>query len=811
MHAHDRLALAGLLLTVFGFMGPALMGDRALMTFDIGRWEPWKSTIGVQDDAPSFNADSARFVLPRAQILRRALSEGELPLWDPGSFLGNPFLALWQTQVLYPPNWLFLGFDARRSIGFGVTLHLLIAVAGVFVLLRNWGLGVGAAVVGSFAFTFGGSTMLRMGHPSFVATLCWLPWSLLSIERFFDTGRRIWLVGIGLFGALLILAGQATLVVLSGYLLGAWCIARAWNSRRSRRVGAGALLALLAAGLIAAPQWLPSLELSQRSGRGSRELAELQRTRLPASRLVQILVPESFGAVRHPPEKRLAPSGLAERSSPSFAASVAAYVGSWLPACAVLGLLAGAWIRLRMILLGLIVASLGIATGTAVFSFAHAMLPGFRFSAMNRALPFVGFGVAVLGARGLHGVASGALSRRTIWCVAGAWSLTALSLWAWMRFVVLPDAAAMAITGSSSGAAPAEGLAHSLMAMDRFLCFALLGAAVIFGSRWLTPPRGGDDRRWARRIWWAVAIALLSFELLSFAVPYRVVRPLSRVFPETPALSWLRENAANARIARYLPARSAREDFVEGSALSFFGLREVGGFAPMHPQSLDQLLSEIRWGRLSAWSVGALGDPTSLDSPLFPLLGARWIVGPREAALSGMRPVFSADLTIWEFADALPEAFAVSETVEVEDLEAAMKQLRRPDFDPRRVATVEGVSNDASPSPRTTPPRAEIVERGFNRILVQVESSTPAWLVVLEAWAPGWRIRVDGQPAREAVPTNGIFIGGPIAAGRHLLQFEYRPASFRWGLGLAGLGFALVTALAMFPGVTRDPLTSTTP
>jgi len=788
MHLHDRLAQIGLLAAVVVFMGPALAGDRVLMTFDVGRWEPWASTVGPDLEHPSFNADSARFVLPRATLLRRALAGGELPLWDPSSFLGNPFLALWQTHVFYPPAWLLLAADARHAMGLTVALHLSIAALGVFALLRSLGLVVGAGLVGALAFSFGGGMALRMGHPSFIATLAWLPWATLAVERFLATRRSRWLVGLAVFFALLILAGQATLVVLSGYLLGVWCMIASARLREVRLATMALLFAALLAGtLLAAPQLLPSVELSARSARAERGVEALRRTTLAPDRAVQIVAPELYGAVRHPPAARLLPPEPERSTSMSFAAAVGGFAGAWIPAFALLAVLAGGAGGRFLGLGALVVVGLALAMGTPLFSFAHAYLPGFRFSTINRALPFVGFGLALLAARGLHVAGQGQVGRRRVWSVAGIWSLAAAGLWAWLRFASLP-----ALAGGAS-----EPLAHALDAADRFLVFAALGALFMA----LAPI--ASQRLGLRRVWWAAVVLLLAVELFGFAWPYRVFRPRDRVAPETPALAWLQEHGGGGRIVRFLPRRFDEAKFVQANTLALFGLREVGGFAPLHPAGLNRFLAEAGWQRHSAWSVGALSDPAALGSPLFRLLATPWILSPRGVELPGFEKVFEDDLAIWKAPTALPEAFVVREALSVRDPGEALRALSRPNFDPLRSATVETAEVPPAAPPEQGMSQASLRERSFNRIVIEVDGAAPGWLVLSEAWAPGWRVRSDGGAATEVTATNGIFLGSAVAAGQHELVFEYRPTSLRWGFTLALVGAAILAALARFARAPR--------
>jgi uncharacterized membrane protein YfhO len=80
---------------------------------------------------------------------------------------------------------------------------------------------------------------------------------------------------------------------------------------------------------------------------------------------------------------------------------------------------------------------------------------------------------------------------------------------------------------------------------------------------------------------------------------------------------------------------------------------------------------------------------------------------------------------------------------------------------------------------------------------VEVESSSPAHLVVLDAWDPGWRASVDGvaAPVRRA---NFAFRAVPVTPGRHLVELRYRPRSVFAGLAVSA---ATTLALLLFLGV----------
>ena len=59
-----------------------------------------------------------------------------------------------------------------------------------------------------------------------------------------------------------------------------------------------------------------------------------------------------------------------------------------------------------------------------------------------------------------------------------------------------------------------------------------------------------------------------------------------------------------------------------------------------------------------------------------------------------------------------------------------------------------------------------------------------------DSYYPGWRARVDGErrPVQELDSVRAVQTG----AGRHRIEFRYRPASVYWGFGMTMLGFSIV-------------------
>ena len=70
----------------------------------------------------------------------------------------------------------------------------------------------------------------------------------------------------------------------------------------------------------------------------------------------------------------------------------------------------------------------------------------------------------------------------------------------------------------------------------------------------------------------------------------------------------------------------------------------------------------------------------------------------------------------------------------------------------------------------------------------------PALLVISQAWYPGWRAYVDGQPA-PLLRADYAIKAVPVPAGHHVVQLRFQSGSWARGLwlGLVGLVLLVVT------------------
>lgn len=181
-----------------------------------------------------FFRDFNGFAYPLAYYTGQRLGHGELPLWNPLNCCGLPFLAEWNTMVLYPGLWLCLLFPLSWSLGMFCLGHLFFAGLGMYFLARRWtGNGLAASVAG-LVFAFNGLTWSLLMGPSNVAAIAWMPWVVVGVEGAWrEGGRRV--VWAGLAGAMQMLTGVPETILLTWLFAGqsGCCICSAGTGREA--------------------------------------------------------------------------------------------------------------------------------------------------------------------------------------------------------------------------------------------------------------------------------------------------------------------------------------------------------------------------------------------------------------------------------------------------------------------------------------------------------------------------------------------------------------------------------------------------
>lgn len=163
--------------------------------------------------------------------------------------------------------------------------------------------------------------------------------------------------------------------------------------------------------------------------------------------------------------------------------------------------------------------------------------------------------------------------------------------------------------------------------------------------------------------------------------------------------------------------------------------------------------------------------------------------------------ILSSDIKLYENAAVFPRAFVVYDAVMLPDTdfgtEAALELMRAPDFDPLRTVIVHGQPGLVSHAQAGGTGAARITAYTPTAITLEVTSDQRGWLVLTEAFHPGWRAASDGD-SRPLARANIMFRAIPIGAGEFTIDLVYEERLDGLAIGVIAwiaLGVALLISL----------------
>ena len=249
------------------------------------------------------------------------------------------------------------------------------------------------------------------------------------------------------------------------------------------------------------------------------------------------------------------------------------------------------------------------------------------------------------------------------------------------------------------------------------------------------------------------------------------------------------------------------------------GLNSASGYEPVPiaaPAALDGL------GRLAL----KRGEPNF--SRLMALMGANRLLLPAANRVSDARLIpqrkISSSVSVWRNLDALPSAWIVHSARLIEGKTRLVAALAAPDFQPDKVAILsdapqkgepdlewqaDGTAGDAQETEQYFCSLRTINEDATNQTYDVDNRNAPGILILSQAAYPGWRMTIDGKPAR-LLRVDGALMGVYVPPGRHAAHVYYRPDTYCFGLFLSLCAVSLFCAgagmwFALRPMSQRPP------
>lgn len=202
-------------------------------------------------------------------FLRDFMLHGNIPWWNPYAFSGMPFLANpQQASVFYPPTWLFFIMDLPQAFSLYIPLHLVLAMAGAYVLTFMITKDTAASWISGFTYGLSGYFMTRMhvGHVDMIAASSILPWTVSSVFLSLRTGYTKHIIVSSLLLMIELFAGYPTVALFTAGFLSVIALFQAIYSRTLTPLSRIIVIFIIAGGL-SAVQLIPNMRFMRSSTR----------------------------------------------------------------------------------------------------------------------------------------------------------------------------------------------------------------------------------------------------------------------------------------------------------------------------------------------------------------------------------------------------------------------------------------------------------------------------------------------------------------------------------------------------------------
>ncbi|MFH1690121.1 MAG: YfhO family protein [Candidatus Eisenbacteria bacterium] len=717
------------------------------------------------------------------------MAAGHLPLWNPYIFSGMPFFdSMSWSAFVYPSYWIKFLLERIPGVHmprlFFLFIHYQLAGLGTFFYLRSRKVGHGGAVIGGIAFMLSPHLvgLATIGHGGKILATAYIPLVLMAAQKLMESAGRRWIAILGLVGGLQFLARHvqisyytwlAVLVLVIYYLVSRRRAGETWGPLGSSvgSIAAGGVLSALLAAVLLLPLMSYSGFSTRAAEAGGMGFDSAVMWSLHPYELMTFLVPSFFGLANE-----------TYWGTMPFQ-QVSHYVGY-----VVLSLAAVALIRRRDrsvgFLLVLVAVGIFMAFGRhlgPVYRVIYQVLPGFRrFRVPALSLILAQFSLATLAGYGAS-ILLGEMGQRKESMVR--WAAGCAAVGGAVALVVLGargalgSAATTALLVKHVGAQVAQ--LRGLGATAATLAFKDAGILLAFAAASGVAIFVAGTRRLQRPLVFALLLGLVVWDVglvnARFMRPEKM-RPLDSYYPESPAVSFLKQQEGVFRIA------PVDREF-SSNAWMYHRIESIGGYHPAKLAVTDDVLNKLSVSNLK----------------LLALLNVKYVVGPEELkhpAFVRVGPGVHENLTV------LPRVFLVGAAKRVSSGSMVLAELRVDNFNPAQTAIV----TEELPGPVVGAEGsvAELVSYEPGEIRVRASIRQPCLLVFSEVYyPPGWKASVDGAETtiyRTDYALRSVY----LTPGEHTVVMSYVPSQLRLGLFISLLALAALVGLLVWPARAQD-------
>lgn len=735
-------------------------------TYLVNFFSPWNAYPGFSSPVKN-NAmpDVITQILPWKNLVIDNFKHGQIPLWNPYSFSGMPFLANYQSAVLSPFNLLFVFLPFIDAWSLLILLQPFLAGIFMLMFLKSLKITDKASVFGAVSFMFCGFITTWMAYGTLGYAILFLPLALFLIEKFYENNKGKYLILYSFMFPLSFFSGHFQISLYFFLFVLAYLIFKFYQTRNTSNVLH--IIFYTAFGIfLSLPQILPSFELYSQSLRSG----IFQKTEvIPWGYVATFLAPDFFG------------NPVTRNDWFGHYAEWNAYIGLFP---LILCFYAVFNKKNKYILFFMLTAVFAILLSfqTPFLDFlVNTKIPVLSTSAVSRIIVIFSFSASVLAAFGFDKLREDIEKNKTrkIFYWLGGLFLIFLALW----LVVL-----------SKSIIPIDKLiiAKQNLILPTIL-FSLSGVLVIIA---LFVKRNIKSIN-SLEIIFFILLLLTAFDLLRFANKWMPFDNRSLMYPRIKIEKEFMKLSGFERIFGNFG----------GEATTLYKLSSIEGYDALYIKRYGEFIASLANGKLTQSSRSVVLFPKRglYSRQALDLLGTKYIIHkladghkswefPFWTAKEGTYNLIYDDgvYQILKNNNAFPRAFMVGQYAVEKYPQKILDIMFNPDFDLRNKVVLE---EDPKLSLNNIKGEAKIIGYSSNKVVVSASSEGNTLLFLSDTFYPGWEALVDGK-STAIYRADYTFRAVYVPKGEHKVEFIYNPLSFN--LGLLGASLGIIFSLGTF-------------
>jgi len=727
---------------------------------------------------------------PWHEFVRNALSNGEMPLWDPTIMCGVPFLASnLPAGFFYPLRFILYPFEYHRALNLYMFLHLSIAGISMFYFLKSYRLRASSCFFGGVSFMCAPYLVGRIPYLAEFTLLCLAPLALLLTKYVCEIkSARAVALGSVLY-ACMHFVGQPQMLYPFTIIMGFF-----WLDFLVRDIKSGASLkhtcifafpSMIVLGtLMGSILLIPFVEFVMHSDRArGLSYSEFAGRSFPLYELFGILVPNPFGASSvewlHPNWERL------QRC-------LTPYIGV-IPL--VMVFYSGKLKRLKYLFPVLLLLLWAIGGNWGWFELFYEYVPGVRFMRIpERTLLLACLLLTIYSAFGFErftgDLGSRKLRIRALIIPIGCLIILLVCSGFLLLWSTKLPAFLINTLRSSSYSLIIEHTTPSIAQTVLFLSlFSLLFALAV---------RGRISQKGAT----FSLIILTVINLFPTSLETQFITGKEYLYSVRniwiSRLSFIRQDASpQMRIC--LPFKKVNgigfqlePELLPNVGQIHSGILNTSGYNCIILEKYDMIEKAIekspssRVRLLSLMGVKYYFAEADEEPP------ADW---PPE---HGPEYRIGSSVVIYRNPAYVPRIHCVGDFIVNDSEEETLRLLSSPDFDPLKTIVLEedmtGVSVKEGNGSKAD---ITVIDSGLNQIMVDVSADSECFLVLSDTYYPGWKAEIDGKEA-EIYRGNLLFRAIRVPKGASRVVFKYEPCSFYIGMIISLLATLMCFTLLCF-------------